>query len=203
MINIFKKENGLTAVEVVIAIGIIALISGALYGFVKISLKAQQKSFAEIKAGNEARKAMLSLADNLRDIVQSETGGYPIKNAGNQAITFYSNIDQDDEVEQVRYFLSGTNLNMGVTEPQGTPLIYPNGQEVVKTVARYIQNGANPIFYYYDRNYTGTQSAINPSNVGEIRLIKIIIIVDANPNSNPPPTTIETEVQLRNLKDNL
>ncbi|MDD3888137.1 MAG: prepilin-type N-terminal cleavage/methylation domain-containing protein [Patescibacteria group bacterium] len=203
MKNIFKKENGLTAIEVIIAIGIIALISGALYGFVKISLKAQQKSFAEIKAGNEARKAMLSMADNLRDVVQSETGGYPIKNAGNQTITFYSNIDQDDEVEQVRYFLSGTNLNMEVTEPQGTPLIYPNGQEVVKTVARYIQNGANPIFYYYDMNYTGTQSAINPSNIGEIRLIKIVIIVDANPNSNPPPTTMETEVQLRNLKDNL
>ncbi len=203
MFRIFKKENGLTAIELVITIAILALVSAALYGFVTISLKAQQKSFSEIKAGNEARKAILSIADNLRDAIQSDSGSYPILSAGNQTITFFTNIDQDSGIERVRYFLSGTNLNMGVIEPQGTPVTYPAGQEQVKTIARYMQNGANPIFYYYDKNYTGTEAAINPSNVGEIRLIKIVVIVDANPNSDPPATTMETEAQLRNLKDNL
>ncbi|MFA6295793.1 MAG: hypothetical protein WC663_00385 [Patescibacteria group bacterium] len=203
MFKIFKKEAGLTALEVVITIGIMALISGALYGFVRVTLKAQQKSFADIKAGDEARKAILSLADNLRDTIQSSSGSYPIQNAANQSITFFSNVDQDDEVERVRYFLDGTDLKIGTIEPQGVPVTYPVNQEKIRTVAHYIQNGANPIFYYFDKNYTGTQAAINPNNVGEIRLIKIVVIVDANPNSAPPATTMETEVGLRNLKDNL
>lgn len=203
MFTLFKKQSGQTAVELVITIAIIAIISGAVYGFVRILLKAQARSFGEIIAGNEAKRAIFSMADNFRDAIQSATGGYPIENAANQAITFYSNIDQDANIERVRYFLSGTDLQMGTIEPQGTPLTYPEGQEQVRTIARYIRNNANPIFYYYDKNYTGTEAAIDPNNVGEIRIIKIMLSIDTKPTENPPATNIETEVQLRNLKDNL
>lgn len=203
MFNLFKKQSGQTAVEVVITIAIIAIISGAIYGFARILLKSQSRSFGEIIAGNEAKKAMFSMSDNLRDMIQSATGGYPIQTASNQSITFFTNIDQDTNIERVRYFLSGTDLRMGTIEPQGTPLIYPAGQEQIKTIARYIRNGANPIFYYYDKNYTGTEAAIDPNNIGEIRIIKIMLTIDTKPTENPPATNIETEVQLRNLKDNL
>lgn len=198
-----KNQKGITAIELIITLAIFALVTAALYGFIRITLIAQSRSLADISAGNEARKTVLQMAEDIRGAIQSETGGYPIEEAANQSLIIYTNTDADEDVERVRYTLSDTSLERGVIQPQGSPATYPIDQEQISTIARYIQNGADPIFYYYDGNYTGTQDPIDPENIGDIRLIKIVLTVDTNPAKEPPATNIETEVQLRNLKDNL
>jgi hypothetical protein len=40
-------------------------------------------------------------------------------------------------------------------------------------------------------------------SVPAVRLVKITVIVDANPAKMPAPRTFTTQVSLRNLKDNL
>lgn len=198
-----KNQQGVTVIEMLIILAVFSIISAAIYGFISISLRAQTKSFAEIEAATNARKAIFSMSDNIRNTIQSATGSYPIQNASNQSLTFFANIDQDPDIERIRYFLSGSDLRMGVIQPQGIPVSYPEASEQISTIARFIRNGADPIFYYYDKDYTGTQAPLNPSDIGNIRLIKIVLVADSDPNRNPPATTMETKVQLRNLKDNL
>ena len=198
-----NSQKGITLVEFAITLGIFVIITFAIYGFIRIALLAQSRSLSEITAGNDARKAILQMAHDIRGTIQSETGGYPIEEATDQSLIIYTNVDDDEDTERVRYTLSGTNLERGIIQPQGAPATYPLDQEQVSILSQYIQNDASPIFYYYDENYTGTQDPINPEDIGMIRLIKINLMIDTNPNSEPEALDIETEVQLRNLKDNL
>lgn len=203
MKKLFSKQGGFTFPEIIIALAIFSIVTVALYGFIRITLIAQSRSFAIITASNEARRAVSIMTTDIRGAIQSESGSYPIETAQNQALTIYSNIDTDAQAEKIRYFLSGTDLRRGVIQPQGTPAAYPPASEQISTIARYVRNGATPIFYYYDKNYTGTQNPMNPINIGNIRYIKIILIIDDNPSRNPLPVTVEGAAQLRNLKDNL
>ena len=197
------SQKGITAIELIIALAIFSIITVALYGFIRITLIAQSRSLAEISANNEARRAMFQITQDLRGTIQSEIGSYPIEEAANQSLIIYTSTDEDHDAEKISYYLSGTDLIRSVIQPQGSPATYPEDQEQASVIARYVQNNTNPIFYYYDKDYTGTQDPIDPENIGDIRLIKINLLIDTNLLKEPPAINIETEAQLRNLKDNL
>jgi hypothetical protein len=62
------------------------------------------------------------------------------------------------------------------------------------------------IFEYYDSNYDGTASSsalIFPVAPIEVRLVKITLDIDSDPNKPPEPFTVTTQVSIRNIKDNL
>jgi hypothetical protein len=71
-------------------------------------------------------------------------------------------------------------------------------------ISSFIRNGANPIFTYFDKNFTGTQPALTqPVNLLNVRLVHLNLQVDVDPAQPPTPITLETSVSFRNLKDNL
>ncbi len=61
-----------------------------------------------------------------------------------------------------------------------------------------------PIFQYYPATYDGTGSALSiPVTISSVRLVKITVIIDNDPNRSPVPMIVTSSVTLRNLKDNL
>jgi hypothetical protein len=118
----------------------------------------------------------------------------------------YTDIDDDNTVERVHYFLDQANdqLRRGVTEPTAAvPPTYPAGDGTVTVMANYVVNESDdPIFYYYNGNYPGdivNNPLTTPASPGAVRLIRVHLYVNINPVHAPDNINIESFVTLRNL----
>lgn len=197
------SDQGLTLIETIVAIGIFSLATVAIMVFISQGFKAQKQSIQNIIAQQEIRRALKIMSKEIRGAAESAEGDYAIDTAQGQSLTFYTNIDDDVTTERVRYFLDGTELKRGLTQPSGEPPTYGEDEEI-SILARYVNNESTPIFTYYDTNYTGTEDPLPlPADIGEIRLIHIHLIIDVDPEQPPEGIILETEATLRNLKENL
>ena len=160
-------------------------------------------SFDEGRTVATAQYVMDRINAEAREMQVSEAGGYPLMRADDNEVGFFADVDNDGVVEQVRYFLSGSELLRGVVEPTGEPPTYDPGQESVKVVAENIRN-STPVFYYYNESWPG-DLVNNPLAVGsrltQTRLVKVELVVNTSPG-NIDDFKIDTEIMLRNLKTN-
>ncbi len=187
----------------IVVLGIFGVALVITTSYFWLGLRAQNKSVNGIVAQSNARRALTTMAGEIRGGMDSDAGSYPLEITEGQSLTFYTNVDDDVSAEKVRYFLSGTDLKRGVTEPSGQPPSY-GGTEQENILANYVVNDTENIFTYYDRDYEGTASFLSfPVNKSQVRLIRIDLMIDVDSNTPPDPLTVTTEAQLRNLKDNL
>lgn len=143
----------------------------------------------------------------LRGTKQADNGDYPVESADDFDLTVYTDIDDDGTTERVHYFLdlASDQLKIGVTEPDTSaiPIAYPAGDQTVTVMADYIVNeNSDPAFSYYNDDYPGdtTNNPLStPSNVGNIQLIKVHLLVNIDPVHAPNNVNIESFVDLRNL----
>lgn len=198
-----KLKSGFSIIEALVVIFILSLV-----GLVVVTFQMDVFSLNTLLSGNlaaqdEARKMLKNITAEIRPLSPSSVGAYPIAEASPTSFIFYSDIDSDQFKERVRYFLSGMTLKKGVVKPSGTPLVYNLANETISEVIHDVKSGTDVIFEYYDKNYDGTTSSLTqPVDIPEVRLIKITVVIDKDPNRSPGPITLTTQVSMRNLKDN-
>jgi prepilin-type N-terminal cleavage/methylation domain-containing protein len=203
-INILKKNRGFTLLEIIITMAIFSLIMGVVTLFARDLLYYNGIFSGGLTSYDEAKKILQPISSEIRSLSPSSLGAYPIETAGNTTFTFFSDINNDGLKERIRYFLSGNILMKGVIIPSGSPLQYLSNTESLYGIIHNVKNGSTPIFTYYNSSYNGETSPLSqPVSVLSVRLIKITLILDTDPNRSPTPVTIITEVSMRNLKDNL
>ena len=125
----------------------------------------------------------------------SDKGDYPLSTTTAQTFSFYADIDNDLSAEKVTYFASSSVLYKTVSQP-GTLLDY-TGTTTTESIANYLNNRLEPIFRYY--NASNTETAI----INEIRLVNVSLKINVTPDIAPNDYYVETDANLRNLKDNL
>ncbi|MFC1653533.1 prepilin-type N-terminal cleavage/methylation domain-containing protein [Patescibacteria group bacterium] len=95
---------------------------------------------------------------------------------------------------------------MGACQPGGGGGGGGSSSAWEKTVASYIQNTSDPIFYYYNSDWP-SDVVNNPlaaeNRLLDTRLMSVGVRVNVNPNINPNDFSVSTFIHLRNLKDNL
>ncbi|MBU1038655.1 prepilin-type N-terminal cleavage/methylation domain-containing protein [Patescibacteria group bacterium] len=200
-----KKSNqsGFTILETVLALAIVALVFLSLGSLVTSILRSSHDMNLTLLSHDQSRLALNKLTTELRRASVSSLGSYPIAQATDQSLTFYANLDSTSDKEKITYFSDGTTLKRSVTKPSGTPLNYQTGNTITDELVYNLTN-ATTIFSYYNNDYNGQSAPLStPVNLNDVRLIKITLIVDATPNQLPLPYTLSTQVNLRNLKDNL
>lgn len=198
--NYKNKKGGFTLVETLFGIAIFVLIIGAVTLFGKNIWVYNSFISGELDSVNINRAALKAITAEIRTASSGNNGAYAISQASETNFTIYSDIYDNGLKEKVRYFLNGTALQKGVTIPTGSPLGY-TGSEVITTLITNVTNSS--IFAYYDKNYDGTTASLSPVDIPSIRLVKITVTTDKNPNAPPSPITTSTQISLRNLKDNL
>jgi len=206
MLKKFKKKkdliNGFTLIEILFGISIFLLIFIALTFLARntwVYTSFISAGLTNIDTGRQVTKMMTA---EIREASSANTGAYVISLATSSAFTFYSDIDNDNLKEKIRYFFSNNSLKKGITEPTGSPLIYNPLNEKITTPISNVTSSS--IFNYYDTNYDGTTAPLPfPVVIPSIRLVKITITVDKNQNRPPASVTFSTQVSIRNLKDNL
>jgi len=198
-----KANNikGFTLLEIAVVVAIFIALSIVGADFVISGLKANIFGYEQDAAVSNARKAINVINQEIREAAQSDRGDYLLDTVATNTLTFFSNIDTDVNAEKIRYFLDGTSLKKGVIHPTGTPLEYQSANEVVTKVADYINNQSLAAFTYFDTN---NNQITNPTTYKKnIRLIHITLKINVTPNRAPIDYIVDTDVQIRNLKDNL
>jgi len=197
-----KKENGFALLETLFGLSIFILVAVALALFGRnIWIYG---SFISTGLGDthEVRTLLKRMSAEIRTASTAETGAYVINSASSSGFTFYSDIDDDGITERVRYFVENTDLKKGVLEPSGSPFSYNPVNEVVTIPLSGVTTSA--VFSYYDENYDGTSAPLSsPISIPLVRLVKIAVSVDKDPNRAPTARVFSTQISIRNLKDNL
>jgi prepilin-type N-terminal cleavage/methylation domain-containing protein len=195
---IFKKippPNGFSLIEILVAISILTLVITIGSDFIITGFRATTFNSEQDTAVQQARRAMEIITKEIRGANSSELGDYPLSLTEANDFIFYSDTDDDGQTEKIRYFLNGIVIMCVITEPDAANSY--NHAGATSTVATYLNNGAMPIFTYYDNDYNQT------SIINNIRLINIKLQVNVTPARAPNDYYLESDVNLRNLKDNL
>ncbi len=206
MTNKKITQKGFTIVELIVAIALFVVLSLGVISLVSIMLTTVRQQGGLLADSESARKVVFGIISELRNATTSNVGAYSLDTAGDQAITFYSNVDGGTDIEKVRYFIQNGDLVRGVIKPSGNPLVYSAGNEVTFIVQKNIANGANRLFYYYNGSYNGVTDnyLTQPVNVTQVRYIKIKMQVYNKAGvKNQTSYTVTAGGTIRNLKDNL
>lgn len=197
-------NNGLTLMEILVAIGVFTLMVVGVVAIYLFSIKSNKIIWEQLSTQNEGRKIVQNFVNELRSATYSSIGAYPLEKASTTEVIFYSNIDTDSLRERVRYFLVTSTLNKGITKPSGQPLRYNTSTESISAVVHDVYNTTTPIFYYYGQNYGYTSSTplSQPVNIMEVRVVGIVLDLEEDPTNSPVPFHIESKVEIRNLKSN-
>lgn len=205
--HIIRNTFGYSLFEIIVAMAIFLIALTIISGFIRRGYESNRFSLELLDAVNFAKKGIDAMAKEIREANYAENGDYPIVEAKDQSIIFYSDIDSDASVERVRYYLNGTDLMKGIIEPTATqPIQYPSGSESVALVTQYIRNNTSPIFYYYNGNYpadTTNNPLVTPANVNQIKLVRLFLKINIDPIKAPGDFNLEIFSQIRNLKNNL
>lgn len=201
--KILNDNRGVSLLEVIVAVGIFALLIGAVMEIFLFSWKGNAIIWEQLSTQNEGRKATQDFSNELREATASSIGAYAIESATGTQIVFYSNIDVDSLVERIRYFVASSTLKKGVIKPAGNPLTYNSGVESIIIIANDLANGTTSVFSYYDADFNGSGDPLSGAiDVTKIRVVKMSLKLEENPNLSPVPFYIEIKVMIRNLKDN-
>lgn len=198
------NKQGFTAIEIMVALAIFVTIIILVTTLARNTVMYRRIFFSGLTGSDDARHILQPIANEIRSASQSSLGSYPLEVTDNNTLIFYSDTNNDGLKERIRYFLNGTTLSKGIIKPIGNPLVYAANNEVITPLMYNVANGVTPIFSYYDTNYTGSTAALaQPVSPLAIRLIKVTVVIDADPANPPLPFTVTTQISFRNLKDNL
>ena len=191
--------KGFTLIETIITIFVFTLTMGAIAGFIVMGYRTQGYAFQQSQAINEARRGIETMVKEIREARTAEDGSYVINGTQDNEFSFYSDVDKDEKIEKVRYFLEGTDFKKGIIEPQGAPAVYPAEGEEVIILSQYVRNSP-PIFRYFDGD---GQELSSPVRKKDTKLMRVYLIININPDRAPQDYELSSEAQIRNLKTNL
>lgn len=198
--------TGFTLLETMIALSIFALfifMVSAMLNNIFVNSNQQLTSLDNI---DYVRGTMSLFINEIRNAITGSDGSYPINEAGESQIIFFSNFKTSNGViARIRYYVSDNTLYKGIVLPTGDPLSYNLSSESIKAVANGISNNGVPAFYYYDGDYDGNSDALSqPVNINQIRFVKmnLMVLKQLEPN-NDSAFSITAGSAVRSIKDNL
>lgn len=102
-------NKGFTFIETAISIAILLAIMGVIATSIVLIYRHYSHDWNQIIAVNEARQSVNLMTKEIREARTGDDGSYFIEKAGDKEFIFYSDIDDDNQVERVRYFISTIN----------------------------------------------------------------------------------------------
>ncbi len=199
-------QRGFTAVETIMTIFIFSIIMLGVSLLLKDILATVRQQTLVIDNTDQARRIASSFVKEIRNATSGANGAYAINEASdNQLIFFSPATNNNGTISKIRYYMVNNTLNKGVTQPAGNPLSYNGQQEVVTALLTKMSLGGNPLFYYYDGNYSGNGNSLaQPVNINQIKYIKINLTVLKELTATSNTTfTVSAGASIRNLKNNL
>jgi len=193
----------MTLVEVVVAIGLYTVLTLAITTAVTALYRYNAYTIEQANEIDNARRGMTQWNRDVKEMTTAEDGTFPIAVIAEHHLGYYSDTDQDDNVEYIEYILSTTTLIKYTYNPSGTPATYDlTSPDSTQILSEYVQNinQATSTFFFFDNS--GNQLS-STSPLVNVRYIKAQIIVNIDPLRSPGEFMLRSSIAPRNLKDNL
>lgn len=187
------KTNGFTLIELLVAIALIGIMSIVIDDLFLTTWSSFRYTNDGLAAEQETRTASEKILVDLRQATAINT-------ISSSSITFYRLFGNDTIPTKMEISLSGSQLNYSKTTPSGTPpnVTYPVTNKTTQIIATHLVNTTNVIFVPYD----ASNQPLPYSSIGSIKMVKLILMADIDPQKDPTAFRLETNVQLRNFKIN-
>ncbi len=191
-------ERGLTLIEVVVSVGIIAVIMVVISQSVIYFYRANRVTFEESYQIRSAQKGVQVLIRDLREATYGDNGAYPLATIASSTLTFYSDVDRTSPVEQIKYQLTGQKLTRTIVSSTGIPPTY-TGAIATSTVSEYVRNiGDNiSLFRYY--NAAGVE-VTSQTDIADVVSVAVCVVVEITPIHAPGEFTLRSGATIRNLR---
>ena len=200
------NTEGLTLIELLIAMVIMVMLGGGFLGLQYIISQNQQVAINNYYNVDGANVNLNSMIRELRTAKTSEIGSFPIEVATEDELIFFSDIDFDGDVDRIRYTRTGNELEKGTIEPEGQPLSYIQANEKIKIISSAVRNDTTPLFTYYNGDWPA-DTENNPlgasPSLAHIKLIRIYLQINENVDNPREDYVLDSYITLRMLKDNL
>lgn len=193
---------GYTLVETIVVIALFSLIMLTIFTLILSFYRQNDYAVQQSAAIQNARIAVTTLVKDLREATVSESGSYPLVQLSPNSIRFYSDIDRDEAVEQVHYYINSQfQLVKESVDPIGSPALY-NSTPTTTYVANHIRNDFMniDIFRYFDA--TGTEIT-NLNDADAVRFIEVNLVVNVDPIRQPEEFVLRSSAFIRNLRPTL
>ncbi len=195
----FASKRGFTLIETLVLLAVFTIIVMAIVSSLRFVYKGQRFAFEQADATRSARTGIERAVRDLRETSYADDGAYPIVAMATSSVTFYSDFDNDNKIERIRYFLDGTDFKRGIVESAGDPPMYTTSTEVVTTVSDNVRNTAVgvPLFTLYDKAGAVVSDF---SEIDELAFVLVRIVVNLHPERAPDDFELRSSAALRNIK---
>src|SRR3989344_8343771 len=193
------NKKGFSYIETIISVAVMAIIIIVIGKLASTSNIINSLIDQTVKVRQSSDYTFQTLVSDIRSMIPSTLGSYPIESASSTYFVFYSDVDRNGVVDRVRYTLATSTLDRGITKPTGNPLTYNTSTEIVVS-AVYNVDISQSSFTYFDENFTGNENALSsPIDNLLIRVIKSTISVKSSTSTNNIVKFSNT-IMPRNLK---
>jgi type II secretory pathway pseudopilin PulG len=198
MEHLKKKIKGMTFIEVVVTLAIMVASIGIFTLLFLRSWQTHEFAFSVAQMQVETTQALQGMIDAIRNARQADSGAFPLALVNDRELVFYTNIDGDDEIERVRYVLSGQRIMKEVRNPTNdVPPQYPSGYETSSTLLLGVRNEVSqPLFRYYDNTNTELSGSFS---VNDVAMVSVHIFFDEDEDNPPDSMEIGSFASIRNL----
>jgi prepilin-type N-terminal cleavage/methylation domain-containing protein len=203
-----KNYKGMSLVEMIIAIAIFSIGMAGFTALFSFSWKQNKYVMEMGQTTMAASQGMNKIVQYLREVRQGDDASYPVISADDNDLIVFGDYDKDGITERLHFYklANGTDIIMGIRKPSTSlPKTYAAGDASTQIIASHIVNNATtPIFAYYDGNYP--EDSVNnpvatPAVPPNVRLIRIDLHINIDPNRPPDNVQIQSFVEIRNLND--
>src|SRR3989338_9321727 len=111
--------RGFTLIESLIYIAIFTIIIIAIYQFAISFYNSNTFRLQQTQAISEGRTILSEMSREIKEMVNSENGNYPISSATANSLTFYSDIDKDNNIEEIRWFSKKNIFSRSLIKTRG------------------------------------------------------------------------------------
>lgn len=201
-----KKYPGMSLIEMLVAIGIFTI---GILGFTQLFLYSWRQNAYTMEMGQTSMavsRGVNEMVQYLRKVRQGDDGSYPVAFANDNELVVFGDYDKDGITERLHFYRNDEDIIMGIRKPTtGMPKIYASGDAETKIIASHIVNDADtPIFAYYDSSYpedSVNNPIVTPAAAPNVRLIRVDLHMNIDPNRAPDNIQIKSFVEMRNLND--
>jgi type IV pilus assembly protein PilW len=200
--HFFKDKRGFSLIELLVALAIMSIVSGAIYSVFSVSSRSYTTQGVTADVQQSVRAAMEVMLQDIRTagLDPTASGNFGIELAEATKLRFTSDsIDaglddfngelDDTNSERITYVLQGTQLNQILYETTASE----NSQPLISDMQ-------NLTFTYFDADGNDLGSPVPALQLADIRTINISITVEEPAGIDAPVgRTLTKQVKCRNL----
>jgi type II secretory pathway component PulJ len=213
------EDAGLTLVEVAVVVGLLGVVLVPAFMYLSSVQRGEARISNATQQDTQARLAMERLSRTLREAQYPQNQDYTTSalfdSVAANDVKFYSNANNDSDIEQTRFYLSGTTLykTVVVPDPNLSPL-YSGPASAPSPIIENVQNGVagkcgrpatgtgstSPLFQYFTKEDPATPVTypVSADTITSINKVQIQLDVQIPSVNAPACQTLSTFVELRN-----